>query len=80
MRAGSSQRSSGGSLIGMDKFILHPDFDDWTLEYDSSVIHSVADFTGKNIVPIQVIAVNQPIPAGTMATVSGWGLTVRMCF
>jgi trypsin len=77
MRAGSSQRTSGGSLIGTDEFILHPDYDDWTLDSDIAVLHSTTAFAGTNIAPIPLVASGTAIPAGWMATVSGWGLTVK---
>jgi trypsin len=76
MRAGSSQRSSGGSLIGVDEIILHPDYNQWTWDSDIAVLHSTTAFAGTNIATIPLVASGTAILAGWMATVSGWGSTV----
>jgi trypsin len=75
MRGGSSQRSTGGILFGMAEFILHPNYDDWTLDFDAAVMRGTGSFVGTNVAPIPLIASGTAVPAGWDAVVSGWGLT-----
>ncbi|XP_058448679.1 transmembrane protease serine 9-like [Malaya genurostris] len=75
LRAGSSDRLEGGTLFSVDQIVNHPDYDDWNLRNDVSLLHSTADFQGANIAPITLVPAETDYPAGTRAVLSGWGLT-----
>ncbi|KAF2896658.1 hypothetical protein ILUMI_09518 [Ignelater luminosus] len=71
VRVGSASKSSGGEIIGVASIIQNPSYNRASIDYDISVlILSSPQTLGK---PIQLANDNQDIPAGTIATISGWG-------
>nr|AFZ78859.1 serine protease [Coptotermes formosanus] len=71
-RAGSSLRSTGGTLHPAAQLVLNPDYDYYTIDYDIAVARVSVPFTyGTEVQPIG-LARTEP-PAGTLAIVSGWG-------
>ncbi|KAL1376293.1 hypothetical protein pipiens_004452 [Culex pipiens pipiens] len=75
MRGGSANRHEGGQLFTIDRIENHPQYDDWNLENDVSVLHTVQQLVGANIQPIQLVPAETYYPHGTRAVLSGWGLT-----
>lgn len=73
VRAGSTIRNSGGQVIAARRYILHPEYDYWTVDFDIAVIELVSPIT---IAVARAVAMapqgDQP-PAGTVSIVSGWG-------
>lgn len=81
VRAGSSQRESGGQLVSTERVISHPRFSLATIEHDICVIWLSSTL---NLSPVGVAAIplhddGFDIVAGTMVTVSGWGAPCEDC-
>lgn len=81
VRAGSTQRESGGQLIATERIISHPRFSLATIENDICVVwlSSALNLSpaGVAVIPLHDEAFD--IPAGTMVTVAGWGATCEDC-
>ncbi|KAK9751366.1 Trypsin [Popillia japonica] len=76
IRAGSSIRNSGGSVVSVSVLNQHPSFDYWSLDYDISVLSLSSSLSlGSNIAAISLPSENQQLAAGTESVVSGWGTT-----
>lgn len=76
IRAGSSIRNSGGVVVAVEAIFQNPQYDDWTLDYDITVLLLASELTySAAIGPIGLPVLNQQIPAGTRSVVSGWGTT-----
>ncbi|KAL1376292.1 hypothetical protein pipiens_004451 [Culex pipiens pipiens] len=75
LRGGSANRLEGGELFTIDRIENHPQYDDWNIENDVSVLHTVQQLVGINIQPIQLVPAETYYPHGTRAVLSGWGLT-----
>ncbi|KAI4459627.1 polyserase-related [Holotrichia oblita] len=76
IRAGSSTRNSGGTVVSVSVLNQHPSFDYWSLDYDISVLTLASSLSfGSNIAAISLPAQNQQLAAGTESVVSGWGTT-----
>ncbi|ALC39946.1 CG17571 [Drosophila busckii] len=77
VRLGSTQRNSGGEVIGVKAFKFHEGYNSDLMVNDVAVIKlsSPVRFTSK----IRPIALAKEAPkSGTKATVSGWGTTCFM--
>nr|QEI22865.1 putative trypsin-like serine protease [Oryctes rhinoceros] len=75
IRAGSSNRLSGGVVVPIATIFQHPSYDDWYIDYDISVL-LLGDngvVLGSTIQPIPLPVQSQPIPGGVDSLVSGWG-------
>lgn len=72
---GTTSRLTGGTILTIENYLLHPKYDRILIRYDIAVVR-----TTKSI-PIQQFAVLPPINAtyltGTRVTVMGWGNTVK---
>lgn len=77
VRAGSTQRESGGQLIGSEQVISHPRFSLSTIENDICVIwlSSALNLSPAGVAAIALHDAGFDLVAGTMVTVSGWGAT-----
>lgn len=74
LRAGSSLRLSGGTLYQVATFTNHPQYNDNTLDFDLAIFQvSVAFEYGPGVGPIALPTVNQEVPDGAEAKISGWG-------
>ncbi|KAI4459621.1 polyserase-related [Holotrichia oblita] len=74
IRAGSSNRLSGGVVVALSAIYQHPSYNDWTIDYDISVVSLANGLTlGAAIQPVALPTLNQYIPGGSNARVSGWG-------
>ncbi|XP_035903754.1 trypsin beta-like [Anopheles stephensi] len=74
LRGGTADRTAGGVLFDVEEIINHPNYDDWTIEFDVCVLRTVADLSGANIVPIAMDPSGATHAPGSRAVVSGWGL------
>ncbi|XP_037040530.1 trypsin alpha-like [Bradysia coprophila] len=75
VRAGSTQRESGGQLVASERVINHPRFSLSTIENDICVIWLSSALT-LNPAAVAVIPLHDDgfdLRAGTMVTVAGWG-------
>lgn len=76
VRAGSSLRNQGGVVISLLTYHQHPQYDDWYIDYDISILHFASEFSlGTAIGPAALPSLNQVVEAGTPAVVTGWGST-----
>ncbi|KAK9694479.1 Trypsin [Popillia japonica] len=74
IRAGSSNRLSGGVVVPLSAIYQHPSYNDWTIDYDISVVSLANGLTfGAAIQAVALPTLNQYVPAGSTARVSGWG-------
>lgn len=75
VRAGTSIRNTGGVLRQVAAIYQHPYFDYTLIDYDISVLRLALPLTfGSTIAPVNLPEFNQPIIAGSIAQISGWGL------
>uniref|UniRef100_A0A1Y9HDT9 Peptidase S1 domain-containing protein n=1 Tax=Anopheles funestus TaxID=62324 RepID=A0A1Y9HDT9_ANOFN len=74
LRAGSSNRLSGGTIISVTQIINHPRFSEYTIEYDVSLLQSGTDIMGQFIAPLSLPPATSGFAPGTGANVTGWGL------
>ncbi|KAF2899492.1 hypothetical protein ILUMI_06683 [Ignelater luminosus] len=74
VRAGSSLVHEGGQVANILEIYDHPKFDTDIGDYDVSVILLDQSFVlGAGVQTIPLQPVNEEIPTGTVATVTGWG-------
>lgn len=73
--AGSSYTNQSGILIEVSDVIEHPNFNADTVDYDISILRLATDLTFSNSInQINLPELNQEIPIGADAVVTGWGL------
>ena len=74
IRAGSSNRESGGQVVKVTKQINHPKYNADTLSYDFALIVLAEDLVfNENVQSIDLA--REPVPDGTIFLTSGWGAT-----
>ncbi|XP_065090068.1 trypsin-3-like [Ochlerotatus camptorhynchus] len=74
IRVGSTLRNEGGQLITVGELIIHPNYDDWTLEWDISVLKLAVNLVlGEMVAPIALPNNNLKVSHGTIASIAGWG-------
>ncbi|XP_055597053.1 trypsin-3-like [Uranotaenia lowii] len=74
IHAGSTYRLNDGEYRTVSELHVHPDYDDWTLEYDIAVLKVATGFAfGSTIQPIRLPSEDFKIEHGTLASVAGWG-------
>lgn len=74
VRAGSTYHASGGELISIREIILHPKYDNRTVDYDFSLLQLSWPITiGNNSQVIPLPKKNEPVFENTTCMVSGWG-------
>ncbi|XP_059622535.1 trypsin-3-like [Phlebotomus argentipes] len=71
---GAHSRTTGGNSFSLSTVINHPNFDDFSLAFDVSVLQTATTIAFNNL--IQPIALgSEHIGGGITAVVSGWGMT-----
>uniref|UniRef100_A0A182PRS8 Peptidase S1 domain-containing protein n=1 Tax=Anopheles epiroticus TaxID=199890 RepID=A0A182PRS8_9DIPT len=70
---GTSSRTSGGVMFDVAEIINHPDYNDWTVEFDVCVLRTVVDLSGVNIAPVALDPSGATHAPGSRAVLSGWG-------
>ncbi|XP_047000820.1 trypsin-1-like [Schistocerca americana] len=74
LRAGSSVRGSGGTVIEAAAVFLHQQYVSRTADYDIAVVQVNGSFTlGPNVQLVGLPAEGYDPPSGLPVTVSGWG-------
>lgn len=75
IRAGSTQRASGGKLIGVTKVTQHPNFDTQTFRNDIAVLQLSESLEfGPTISTVNLPSSSEEIPQpGVNCSVTGWG-------
>uniref|UniRef100_A0A182QRY3 Peptidase S1 domain-containing protein n=1 Tax=Anopheles farauti TaxID=69004 RepID=A0A182QRY3_9DIPT len=74
VRAGSTFRNEGGQLATVSEIHIHPNYNDWTLEWDISVLKLATPLQLGTTV--QGIGLPQPtftVADGTGVSLAGWG-------
>ncbi|XP_052891007.1 trypsin 3A1-like [Anopheles moucheti] len=72
---GTADRTAGGIMFDVEEIINHPNYDDWTVEFDVCVLRTVVDLSGVNIVPVALDPSGTTHAPGSRAVVSGWGVS-----
>nr|XP_023028142.1 trypsin-like [Leptinotarsa decemlineata] len=75
IRAGSSRTDSGGQVSKVDRFIVHPYYNDSSLDYDVALLQLVSPVTTPNATAAALPEAGKAVPVGAMLTVTGWGYT-----
>ncbi|KAK4878080.1 hypothetical protein RN001_010586 [Aquatica leii] len=75
VRAGSTWRDQGGQVVNVIKKIEHPDYSSATVNSDLSILILSEPLILNDKVKTINIAQTEDVPAGTMANVTGWGIT-----
>lgn len=78
IRAGSTLRNQGGTVVNVAAIHQNPDFDWSYIDYDISILELAEELEfSSSIGPISLPEVNQIVEAGTNSTVTGWGTTTE---
>lgn len=77
VRVGSSQHASGGTSYKVSRVVTNPQFNAIKLDYDIAVLilSEAIAIDGLNTKTISLPTLNQNVPAGSNAFVTGWGST-----
>lgn len=74
LRAGSTYRHCGGVIVQIEAIYQNPNFTYVEEDYDISVLKLVTPLSfGSKIAPVALPDFNQPIVAGSISQISGWG-------
>ncbi|KXJ85554.1 trypsin-related protease [Microdochium bolleyi] len=74
VRAGSLDRESGGTVVGVSKVVSHPDWNRTLIDSDISVWHLDAPIEASSTIGYAVLPFQGSDPEdGTLTTVAGWG-------
>jgi len=76
VRAGSLNRSSGGTLVKVSSIKIHPSFSSGTLDSDVAIWKLATSIpAGGNVAYATLAAAGSDPASGTLTTVAGWGTT-----
>ncbi|KAF5291621.1 hypothetical protein FQA39_LY14343 [Lamprigera yunnana] len=75
VRAGSSLREEGGQVVNLLRKIEHPDYDLQTADNDVAVVILAQPLELNAEVQTIAISYDDDVPIGTLATLTGWGVT-----
>lgn len=74
IRAGSSIRNSGGSVVNVKTIFQNPSYDSWNIDYDISVLELSSTLSfGDAIAAVPLPVQDQAINAGDESVITGWG-------
>uniref|UniRef100_A0A182JV62 Metalloendopeptidase n=1 Tax=Anopheles christyi TaxID=43041 RepID=A0A182JV62_9DIPT len=74
IRAGSTFRNEGGQLSTVAEIHTHPSYNEWTLDWDISVLKLASPLVlGGSVQPIGLPDRGLAIPDGTITSLAGWG-------
>lgn len=74
VRLGTSLPSSGGTVHTISQLVLHPQYDDPTLNNDVAVVRlSTPAVYSSTVQPISIAGTNYNVPDGTPVVTAGWG-------
>lgn len=77
---GGATRWVDGERFAVSSYVNHPSYDDWTLDFDISILRTATQMTGTNMQPIPLPSACAAACCGTCVagddvTVAGWGIT-----
>ncbi|XP_046436037.1 trypsin-1-like [Neodiprion fabricii] len=76
VRAGSSFRSTLGTVHTVSSLVIHPSFSSTTYDYDIAILRFSTAFTLGTTVGVATLpSVGETLAAGSVANVTGWGLS-----
>lgn len=74
LRAGSNQTQVGGTVYKVSNFVIHPNYNRSSGEYDVALLNLTRPFVYKDTVrPVSLIKPLQNVTVGEPAYVTGWG-------
>lgn len=78
IRAGSTFRTHGGQIVGVQSVIIHKNYDPDSTENDIGIVilKTSLDFSQPGVSVIELPDQDEIVTPGTIGTVSGWGTTV----
>jgi trypsin len=77
VRAGSTDRSTGGQLMQVIEITIHPDYSRQTLFYDIAILKLSANLVyGAGVQPVVLPQPGLYVPAPTPTQLSGWGTLI----
>ena len=71
--AGTLEYASGGEQIGVTEIVVHPNWNDDTMDHDAALLRLASPATLGQ--PIDLMAGDDEAPVGVNVRVSGWGAT-----
>lgn len=79
VRAGSASVKTGGQIRTIQRKVQHFDYEVFTFDYDIGIMKLSEPLVfDERVQPIKFAEKRDPLPAGKIATISGWGaLEVR---
>ncbi|KAF5291620.1 hypothetical protein FQA39_LY14342 [Lamprigera yunnana] len=75
VRAGSSLREEGGQVVNALKKIEHPEYNYLTVENDIAIVVLEQPLIFNDKVQTIEVLEDDDVPVGTLATLTGWGVT-----
>ncbi|XP_058835106.1 trypsin-1-like [Topomyia yanbarensis] len=76
VRVGSTDRTKGGLLLGLERVVQHPEYDSGTIDYDFSLLQLEQDLLfNENNQAIELPEQDEELSDGALCRVSGWGNT-----
>ncbi|KAK7421167.1 hypothetical protein QQX98_002296 [Neonectria punicea] len=76
VRAGSQNRNSGGTLVGVSSITIHPSYSSSTINNDVAIWKLSTSIPTSSTISYATLAAAGSDPvAGSIATVAGWGVT-----
>ncbi|XP_045491591.1 trypsin, alkaline C-like [Colias croceus] len=74
IRVGSSLANSGGQVLNVDSFIIHPNYDFFSEDNDVAILRTQSFINyGQNVNRIAIAGSNYNLNDNTMVTIMGWG-------
>lgn len=78
MRVGSTNQTTGGSSINIQRFYQHPKYNRRTIDYDVSIVQLALTLNyNDQIQPIALPNANTTFADDTICLVSGWGIEIK---
>lgn len=76
MRVGSTFASSGGVVHNSNRFILHPSYNDNTLDHDIAIVQSTTAFSfNANVARGSIASATYWLADNQVVWAIGWGMT-----
>ncbi|KAG5873875.1 hypothetical protein JTB14_025065 [Gonioctena quinquepunctata] len=73
IRTGSTYKSSGGQTITVSDYVLHPQYNSTSDDFDIALLALDEDVTIESSAPAKLPDDGAAIPAGVSVTLTGWG-------
>ncbi|XP_076260669.1 trypsin-1-like [Rhynchophorus ferrugineus] len=73
IRAGTSQRNSGGEVYRIKYMYAHPRYASSIVDFDIALLELAEPVTTELVRPIELPKEGSQVPHGVLATITGWG-------